>query len=1391
MRCLQQPCIVLLGLLLFNASYSQDGQIRFEHITSEQGLSENVINSIYQDSRGFMWIGTNDGLNRYDGYNFSIFSPDPEVLQTINSNLIHAITVDNEGNIWIGTTGSGLNQFNPQTETFKYLRHDSQSDNSLSHDHITSLYTDQAGRIWIGTINGVNVILPEQEDGSDFQVVRVKITTTVKQPAINSFIQDNEGHIWVGSNRGLYRSKIDDQNGRWDFQQIKLSTGRSENIRSLKVDQFGRLILGTNVGLFYQTQSGFNPTFKKFSTFSPRALIVEGQSHLWAGTYQGLIQFHLPGRGQAPQLKKVYNSEPDNPYSLNKNVVKSLLIDQTGIIWVGTVGGGLNKFDPKRKPFFHHGNKLLNNGKRYSEIRSILEDSYGNFWVGTEGGGLFRHPIGHEIGDFSSFESIQSSARVFALAEVKEPDGKKVIYVGSEDRSTLQRIIITEDQIEEPKPVQGFRGPVFSILQDRGGVLWLGTYNKGLWRWMPDENGNYQKDVFDSSNSGLVNNIVRVIYEDHIGNIWVGTGDGLHLLEADQTKVDQPQFSLFQNDLADTTSLSHNYILDIVESYSGDLWIGTFGGGLNRLSYNSRQQPYFKRYQEKDGLPNNTVKGILEDDIGNLWLTGNRGLAKFDPIKEQFISYSTTDGLQSAEFFEGAKLKRADGTMIFGGVNGFNIFSPESIQKNDTFPKVVFTKLMVHNQEVLPNEGNKDQNILSESISTTKKIVLQYGQNDFSLEFAALHYADPAKNKYAYRLEGYHSDWIEVSADKRYATFTNLRHGDYTLKVRASNSDGVWAEVPASMQIVITPPFWLSWPAYFLYAALIIIALWLFRRYTIIGIHEKHQLTLQHLEREKLEELNQMKLRFFTNISHEFRTPLTLIISPLELILKKGKTLSTENLQQQYRYMYQNAKYLLRLVNQLLDFRKLDQGSMNLQVDRANVFDFLQTVTQPFQFLASKEKIALQLVQPADEIYSYLDRDVLEKVIYNLLSNAFKFTPSGGYIKMEVREKGREEKFLEISVRDNGIGISRNQLKKIFDRFYKEGSGEQNKDGAGIGLAYTKSLVELHLGTITVESSKGNGACFTIQFPKDKGAYLKAEIKQEKVEQYLIEENELNYPEAELDGLMDQVFPANTDQDQELLTLLFVDDHADIRRFIKEGLQGDFRVILAEDGEQANEIALSSLPDIIVSDVMMPRMNGIELCRSLKSHPLTSHIPVVLLTAKSADEDELEGRRTGADAYVPKPFNLDILRAQLLNIYAQKERMKKRFRQEILLQPEEVTVTSSDEDFLQRAVSLVEDHMSDSEFNVEALIKEMHLSRSKFYLKLKGLTGQTCSEFIRTIRLKRAIQLLEKSDYTIKEIMFMTGFNSASYFSKCFKRQFGVIPSEYLRQQKTMKPEEI
>jgi len=1358
----------------------------FQHITSEDGLSENVVNTIFQDDVGFMWFGTNDGLNKYDGYEFSVYTPEPNGNQKISSNLIYAITSDNLGNLWVGTTGAGLNKFDPRTEKFSSFKHDPRDPKSIPNDQIVSLYTDSRGWIWMATRTGITVFDPEL-DSPVFENFGSPLVSG--NLAVSLFREDKKGNVYIATNSGILKVVDVDliQDIHFEPLSFPISTGV---IRGMAFDHYDNLIFTSTAGIIYVNDMNNYSQIVNLGSFNQvNDVVVDKNNEIWVGSYEGIIHFERSSRTQSPYLDQVYEHSIENKNSLNKNLVISLFQDSNGVIWAGINGGGVNKFDPDRKPF-RHVSKLKKSDGGNEKIRAVLEDSYGGLWIGTEGDGLF-----YRASKEKEFRRINSASSTFSLAEVTK-DQRRWIYVGAEGTPTLQKIEITGNVVTEPEELWDSNASVFAILQDDRGQLWIGTYNNGLSRFSINKDyeifdeKTFRHDINDENS--LSNDIIRKLVQDNKGNIWIGTGEGLSMIPSDQVLADQIQFRTFKNEPDNENSISYNYILDIIESKTAEIWVGTFGGGLNKVVRRQDDTYVFESFDQENGLPNGTVKSILEDQKGHVWVSTNKGLSVLNPRSESFKNYSTKDGLQSNEFLEVAAARLKNGDFLFGGVNGYNVFDPQEIHTSTLAPEIVFTELKVLNKKVLPGEETNGRVITESAIGYGEELELKYDENYFSLSFAALDYTSSDQIMYSYILEGFDEKWTETSSKNRHATYTNLPAGSYVLKVRSTNSDGVWNNDSLDLKISIKPPFWLTWYAYVFYALAAFVLLWFLRQYELIGIKEKHRLMVDDLERQKRDEIQDLKLNFFTNISHELRTPLTLIIAPLENLMKSGKSMSFESVSQQYHLIFKNAKYLLRLVDQLLDFRKLDQGKLDLEVRLGDIVRFVKEATEPFQFLASKQEIDFKITSEAAKAYFLFDPEVVEKVLYNLLSNAFKFTPNGGFINVHISEvemaiaSSKNEglsHYMKIEIRDSGIGISSKLVKRIFERFYKVEGDKFTKDGAGIGLSFTKSLVNRHYGEIEVESKKGEGSVFIVKLPMKKSTYRKSEIVSGKIRAAQFTTDPLEYFSPERPAVLPVINEGTTSEVAEqrgLPLLLFVDDNSDIRKFIRSGFEDDFRIIDAENGVKGLELAKSSKPDIIISDIMMPEMDGIELCNLLKEDVETSHIPIVLLTAKTNIESEIEGLETGADSYVKKPFKLEVLRQQIVNIHKQREKLKSRFRQQIILEPSEITVTSADEEFLKRAMGLIEDHMSDAEFNVEALVKEMFISRSKLYLKIKALTGQSTSEFIRTIRLKRAVQLLEKSDYTIKEIMFMTGFNTASYFSKCFKKQYGIVPSEYM-----------
>lgn len=1395
--------VAVLVLFCVELSIAQPNRIHFDHITTQEGLSQNDVNCIVQDQKGFMWFGTNDGLNRFDGYEFLVYKPDPNEQFSIGSNLIQSLAEDSSGRIWIGTAGKGLNCFDQNTQKFYHFQHDPDDIESLGSDHVIDLMVDRERRLWVGTVGGLNLfeIKISELDGS----VRLEnlthqlIPKALQTGRVDEVYQDEGGDIWTGSQFGLFRLKRFGKKDGYKATAVPLTTPTSL-VRSITKDQHNNMVICAAQGIMYQTgiDNQNLPVFSEVETGYFQNVVVDHENRIWAASNQGLYRFEKQKGHGVPMLVGTYANELNDIHSLNKDVLRTLYMDRNGMIWAGLNGGGVNKFDPEKMAFRHFKKNLQTGSIGYDKIRSIFEDSDGNIWMGSEGGGLDFLAAQQNDGNYNQFQHMGSPKYVFALEEI-QVGPEKLLYFGGQQSPGFHSIKIpdgtTKIDANSMRTYPQISGAVFALLNDQERYLWVGTYNQGIYaidRSSLNAEFKFKRARHDPQNpKSLSSDIVRSLLKDKYGNIWVGTGDGLNMISAESIEKGELEFTRYRYRSDDIQSLSHNYVLALYESEAGDIWVGTFGGGLNKFVPETGNRPaHFIRYTEKNRLANDVVKGILEDENGYLWIATNKGLSRFDPRTESFKNYDTHDGLQSDEFSELACYKRRNGEMLFGGVNGFNAFLPGSFQDNSYLPEVVFTEFQVLNKPISAGEKLNGHLILKQPIFNTDHIDLRYNENSFSFEFAALHFTAPGKNQYQYKLEGFNENWITVSSQKRFATYTNLSPGDYTLFVKASNNDGLWNHQPSSISIHISPPFWLTWWAYLLYALVIIGLLAAFRRYTIIGIKEKHDLVLEHIEIEKAEELHQMKLQFFTNISHELRTPLTLISGPLEHLIKAGKGLEFSQREQQYHLIKKNANFLLRLVNQLLDFRKLDQGKMNLQVQKSNVVNFVHEITEPFQFVASKKQIDYEIISPEEGINLWFDPDILEKMLYNLLSNAFKFTQEGGevLVAFEARYSGNKKKrkrkkgFLDIRIKDNGPGIPAEKKEQIFERFFRAAPSEKsNKQGSGIGLAFTKSLIELHHGEIRVESEEGQGTCFILSLPLGKKSYSKQEIAKTPSTVFAQNFDPFSYLSETMDAEegkeLDEIGTRTTD----LPSLLIVDDHKDIRTYLRTSLDNHYQILEAADGAEGLEMVIKHMPDLVISDMMMPVMDGIEFCNKLKTDPKISHIPVIILTAKSSEESELEGLSTGVDAYVRKPFNMDILKTMIQNILAQRQELKDRFRKEIILEPEEITVTSADEMFLKKAMEIVEDHMGDPDFSVESMVKEIGMSRSKLYLKLKALTDQSTSEFIRTVRLKRAVQLLEKSDMTVKEIMYMTGFNTASYFSKCFKKQFGVAPSEYLK----------
>ncbi|MCF8363200.1 MAG: response regulator [Prolixibacteraceae bacterium] len=846
-------------------------------------------------------------------------------------------------------------------------------------------------------------------------------------------------------------------------------------------------------------------------------------------------------------------------------------------------------------------------------------------------------------------------------------------------------------------------------------------------------------------------------------------GGGLNIFDS-ETKT----FKAFMHSAEAESGISSNNVYGITEDTNGKIWLATEYG----VNCFNPQTEKFQVYTVNEGLAHNTVKSLAFDNDGNLWIGTLNGLSQFNVNMKKFTNFTSSDGLQGKEFKNGAVLKASDSSLYFGGNNGFNHFDPTQITFNAIKPKIAITKLRLNNKTVKIGDVVNNRIILNENINTTDKVVFNYAQNVITLEFAALHFMSPKQNKYAYRLKGWVDSWTYTPAQNRTATYANLKPGEYVFEVIAANADGYWNNKGRQLIIEILPPWWATKTAFIIYVIIFISLIFLSRKIVKMKLDYQHSLNIEKLKNAQLAELHkkdheidQLKLVMFTNISHEFRTPLTLITGPLENIMNKIEDTDTKD---QLKIVWRNAQRLLVLINQILDIRKLELGKYNLQLEKINLVKHISEIHQSFKLLARRNNLDFQLKLTNEEFSTYADSDIIEKVMYNLLSNAFKHTPRGGTVKVELNNTPHE--FI-IKVSDNGKGIPECELSKVFERFYMS---KQNKNqlgtSSGIGLSLTKDLVELYGGNIQVKSIEGVGTTFTVKLPAfseiPKNSKFKEALKVTTEPQKAYLPNAIDIDDYDLDI-------SNTPFSDDKPTLLIVEDNSDMQKYLKSQFEENYNIAIAENGEKGFEKTTIYNPDLIISDVMMPVMNGVELCQKLKADIRTNHIPVILLTAKKSDSLQLQSLEIGADSYVNKPFNIDILKAKVKNILINRENLREKYSNELVNDDFAQEQNNADKVFLSKAIKVIEDNLTNEDFNVDIFASEVGMGRTTFYKKLKTISGYTVNDFIKIIRLKKAAYYLKYTKTSVTEIYYKVGFNDGSYFASCFQKQYGMLPTEY------------
>jgi signal transduction histidine kinase/ligand-binding sensor domain-containing protein/DNA-binding response OmpR family regulator len=1348
-------------------------RVAFRHLTIADGLSQNAVAGIAQDQRGFMWFATKDGLNRYDGYQFVVFRHNPFDSTSISDSETNCVFVDRRGRLWVGTRNGGLNRFDRVHERFSRVREGPTRD-------ITAIVEDSSGTIWVGSA-GEGLFRLTVDDRDEVTVKRFvhspENASSLSADRVNAVLVDRHGVLWVGTDAGLDRGESSSGN------ELTLThlTVRSNApltlidtvVTALHEDSHGRLWIGGVPGIsaFDSARTSIRHYYHKYRTYRygwglAMSFVEDRSGKLWMSTPSELMRFD-PSTGAF----EYFRHDPQNPESINSDLPTRVYRDRSDVIWVGTNGYGINVFDPKANRFqtFRRPENRRSRMAGFS-VYTLFEDRSGAIWV--DGGLLYRW--NRATGEFRSFETSSSRPNDFGntgvWALVEDPPGFlwAASYVGlfhyeiATGRSRLYRYDAADST---GLPEQG----VFDVFRDRDGVIWAVTENF-LVRLADPERGRFERFAYKERETVRLW-VFPSTLQDSSGALWLGSDQGLARFDP-KTR----SFRHYRHDPRQPTSLSHDAIRWIQpdpREPNRALWIGTAGGGLNRFDIEAGT---FTHFTERDGLPNNVVYAILPDSSGRLWLSTNKGLSRFDPATRQFRNYDENDGLQSNEFNSGAAFRSPSGEMFFGGLYGFNYFRPERITDNPHVPAVAITGFRRGNHY----ENVRDSlTVLRTTISEADTLRLSYRDAVLTFEFAALEYSAPAKNRYAYRMVGFNNEWFESGA-VRAATYTNLPPGRYTFQVRASNNDGVWNERGASLTVVILPPWWRTWWAYALYGALVLAALHGIRRYEMNRLRLESRLEIQHVEAEQLRELDRARSRLFANVSHEFRTPLTLTMGPLDDLRAGLHGPLSPEIAEQVDLARRNAGRVLALINEILDLARAESGRETLRAKRVDLGAFVASVARTFMPLAERKAIAYDIQGPADDLIVYADPDHLDRALSNLLSNAFKFTPEGGAVRVTA---AGDEASARITVRDSGPGIPAADLGLIFDRFHRaQTAGTQ--PGTGIGLALARELIALHGGTITVDSEEGFGSTFTITLRKGR-AHLAPE--------QIADDGGVIASSAPPPGPPPEFLaPASPKRDvpnvspepdaagEDVTTVLVVDDNAEVRAYVRQHLAPRYRVLEGVNGEQGLALARRHLPDLVLSDVMMPAMDGFALCRALKTDPETDFLPIILLTARAEAEDKLTGLTEQADDYLTKPFDMRELLARVANIIAMRRRLRERFGgTPLTIHPTPVDVAPADRKFVDQVRAAIEMHLADEQFTVERLANDVAQSRGNLHRRLRDLIGENPSDLIRRMRLERAAAMLEAGAGSVGEVAYAVGFKSVAHFSNAFHEMHGVRPSAW------------
>ena len=1367
----KENCFRFIVILFFlvNNLFSQNTFENYQFRLVNKESSKSGIYTIAQDQFGIMWIGTNGaGLYKFDGVNYVSYEQNSNVTNSINSNLIYATYVDVRNRLWVGTD-EGLCLYNRDLNSFESIdiQKKSKKETVIS---VKSIIEDNTGNLFLGTFNGGLLKLN----------IKTRTITSVKldvpNPAnylINSLVKDKNGTIYLGTNFGL---KVLDQSKN----QVKKVTATnnnqilSGNIVSMFLDSRQNIWIGNGykglvrVNLNSKEAFSYPITTKRIMSI----LATDPKTILCATENDGLIIVNDEG-----VVQKKYVNSKFNMRSLSSNSVWSLFLDKERRIWLGYYNKGLGVFD-KINSKVNILESLAGNSQSLQTncVTGIAKDHAGQLWISMEGGGVdvynpvnktFKH-ITRSDNSFYSGLTNDNITKVFI-------DKKQNVWLSSWNEGVFLLKKGSRNFINYSTKNTGLASDnIMSITEDSRGVIWIGTFAKGLHYYTPSDG------KFHHCNSRpfhtVMNLDIRNVMVDSDDAVWVGSTTGLYKV----TTKDFVTFSVvsFRDKMSEKLKnhKSTHTINTLYEAKNKEIWIGTDGAGL--FSYNKKTDS-LKWYINFKGLHEKSISSIVESNDGGIWLSGKKGITRLDLKNKTTFNYSIYDGLLGNDFNNNSVLKDEKGVLYFGSYEGLNYFNPTNLIKSKKQLPIYFTDLKLFNKSVGPLEKNSP---LVKVISQTKKVILRHDQSVFTIDFIAVNYSYPARNEFAYYLEGFEDSWNYVG-NKRSATYTNLAPGNYIFKVKAAEKNGVWNQRPLELKIEILPPWWKTSFAYLFYTLLLLAAIYFANQYYQNRFKQKQMIEFEKTKAVQIEKLNNKKLQFFTNISHEFRTPLTLILNPLGDIIKNYSSDLPAVVLNKLQTIQKSSDRLSRLINELMDFNQLQFNKMTLQLQQIEVISFTREIVSYFDEEALSRGIQLEFESNKTALKDWIDPKMFEKIIFNVVSNAFKVTPDNGRISVKIAvnselmsfpliDGGASYPSFEVIVEDTGSGLDKKDIKKIFDRFYQVNNLNKAYYGStGIGLEVVRGFVELHKGIIEVESELGVGTTFKLLFPVGKEFFNESEIL---LEEFKKEKKMSFTPVVEKAEVQSE---ENQEKQDRIYTILIVEDNVELRNYLKNELKKEYKVLVAENGQVGLELALQKLPDLILTDVIMPVMSGLELCKSIKADLKTSHIPLMMLSAKALVKDRLEGIDSGADMYLSKPFDMDILRSSLVQLINSRQIMFNKFYNGITPKAKEKT-TTLDNDFIKNVLHYINENISETELSVEELASKVFLSRSQLYRKIKTLTGVSVNEFIRNVRLEKAKELIELGNDNITEISYKVGFSSPSYFTKCYKDKYGFLPTQ-------------